>query len=77
MLAPRLALCRRRAIFQLLLQWFGAMIGTMANGHQPRPATLWRVTLESWLRYQGLIVIHRYSEFNATILSGDSFALSL
>jgi transposase InsO family protein len=50
---------QRQTIFRLLLQRFGAMIGNKTNGHQPRPATLWRVTVESWLRCQGLIVIRQ------------------
>jgi transposase InsO family protein len=50
---------QRQTIFRLLLQQFGAMIGKTAKGHQPSPATLWRVTVESWLRCQGLIVIRQ------------------
>jgi transposase InsO family protein len=48
---------QRPAIFRLLLRQFGAMIGKTVNEHQPRPATLWRVTVEAWLRCQGLIVV--------------------
>jgi hypothetical protein len=50
---------QRKMIFRLLLQRFGAMIGKTANGHQPQPATLWRVVVESWLRCQGLIVVRQ------------------
>jgi transposase InsO family protein len=50
---------QRQTTFRLLLQQFGAMIGKTAKGHQPSPATLWRVTVESWLRCQGLIVIRQ------------------
>jgi hypothetical protein len=50
---------QRQIIFLLLLQRFGATIGKMANGIYPRPATLWRETVESWVRCQGLIVIRR------------------
>jgi hypothetical protein len=50
---------RHQTIFRLLLQRFGAMIGKRAKGRQPSPATLWRVTVESWLRCQGLIVIRK------------------
>jgi hypothetical protein len=35
------------------------MIEEMANGCQPSPATLWRVTVESWFRCQALIVIRQ------------------
>jgi hypothetical protein len=48
---------QRKTIFGLLLIRFGAMLETTAKGHRPAPATLWRVTVESWLRCQGLIVI--------------------
>ena len=37
-----------QAIFLLLLQRFGAMLGKMTNGHHRRPATLWRVTVKTW-----------------------------
>jgi len=50
---------QRQTIFRLLLLRFGAMLGKTANGPQPRLATLWRVTVESWLRCQGLIVIRQ------------------
>jgi hypothetical protein len=29
------------------------------SGHPHRPATLWRVTVEAWLRRQGLIAIRQ------------------
>jgi transposase InsO family protein len=48
---------QRQTIFRLLLQQFGAMIGETTNGRHPAPATLWRVTVESWLRCQGLITV--------------------
>jgi transposase InsO family protein len=57
---------QRQTIFRLLLQRFGAMIGKTANGHQPSPATLWRVTVESWLRCQGLIVIRQNQNLSTT-----------
>ncbi|MEI2726565.1 MAG: hypothetical protein V9H26_24520 [Verrucomicrobiota bacterium] len=41
---------QRQTIFWLLLQRFGAMLVKTTNGHHPRPATLWRVTVEAWLR---------------------------
>jgi transposase InsO family protein len=50
---------QRQTIFRLLLQRFGAMIGKTAKGHHHRPATLWRLTVESWLRCQGLIVLRQ------------------
>lgn len=62
----RWTLRQRRTIFRLLLQRFGAMIGNTANGHQPRPATRWRVTVESWLRCQGLIVIRQNQNVSTT-----------
>src|SRR5208283_5365043 len=48
-----------QSIFRLLLRQFGAMIGKTANGRHPRPATLWRVTVEAWLRCQGLIAVRQ------------------
>ena len=62
----RWTLRQRRTIFRLLLRRFGAMIGSMANGPHPRPATLWRVTVESWLRGQGLIVIRLNQNVSTT-----------
>ena len=56
---PTLRWMLRRTIFRLRLQRFGAMIGNMANGHQPRPATQLRGSVESRLRCQGLIVIRQ------------------
>ena len=49
----------RHTIFRLLLHRFGAMLGKTTNGHHPKPATLWRVTVESWLRCQGLITVRQ------------------
>jgi hypothetical protein len=50
---------QRKAIFRLLLHQFGAMIGKPTNGTHPSAATLWRVTVESWLRCQGLIAVRQ------------------
>lgn len=57
---------QRQTIFRLLLQRFGDMIGKTANGHHPSPATLWRVTVESWLRCQGLIVVRQNQNVSTT-----------
>ncbi len=62
----RWTLRQRRTIFLLLLQRFGAMIGNTAKGHRLRPATPWRVTVESWLRCQGLIVIRQNQNVSTT-----------
>lgn len=62
----RWTLRQRRTIFGLLLHRFGAMIEKTANGPHPRPATLWRVTVESWLRCQGLIVIRQNQNVSTT-----------
>ncbi len=59
---------QRHTIFRLLLQRFGAMIEKTAKGHEPSPATLWRVTVESWLRCQGLIVIRQNQNVSTTLL---------
>lgn len=57
---------QRQTIFRLLLQRFGAMLGKTTNGHHPRPATLWRVTVETWLRCQGLITVRQYQKPNVS-----------
>lgn len=62
----RWTLRQRKIIFRLLLQEFGAMIEKTAHGHQPKPATLWRVTVESWLRRQGLISIRQNKNQNVS-----------
>jgi transposase InsO family protein len=50
---------QRKTIFGLLLKKFGAMLEKTTNERHLRPATLWRVTVESWLRCQGLIVVRQ------------------
>jgi hypothetical protein len=50
-------ICSDQEIFWLRLQQFRAMTGKLVNGNHPRRATLWRVTVESWLRCQGLIAV--------------------
>jgi hypothetical protein len=42
------------------------MIEEMANRHHPAPATLWRVTVESWLRFQGLLVVRQNPNVSTT-----------
>jgi transposase InsO family protein len=60
---------QRQTIFRLLLQQFGAMIGNTTNGTQPRPATAWRITVETWLRCQGLITIRQKQKPNVSTTS--------
>ena len=57
---------RRQTIFRLLLCQFGAMIGETTNGRYPAPATAWRITVESWLRYQGLITVRQNQKPNVS-----------
>lgn len=57
---------QRKEIFRLLLSQFGAIIGKPVNGHHHQPATLWRVTVESWLRCQGLIHVHQKQKPNVS-----------
>ncbi|MGD0251553.1 MAG: hypothetical protein ABSC01_02530 [Verrucomicrobiota bacterium] len=57
---------QRQIIFRLLLARFGAMIGKTTNGPHPRPATLWRVTVEAWLRCQGLIAVRQNQKPNVS-----------
>ena len=57
---------QRQTIFRLLLGQFGQMIGKTTKGCHPRPATLWRVTVESWLRCQGLIAVRQNQKPNVS-----------
>jgi hypothetical protein len=50
---------QRQTIFRLLLHQLGAMIGKPTNGTHPSAATLGRVTVESWLRCQGLMAVRQ------------------
>src|ERR1017187_612910 len=59
---------QRHTIFQLMFQHFRQMIGITTHGHHPRPATLWRLTVESWLRCPGLILIRQNQNVPATFL---------
>ena len=55
----RWTLRQRQIIFRLLLEEFGRMIGNMPKDDHRRVATLWRVTVEAWLRRQGLISVQQ------------------
>jgi len=55
----RWTLRQRQTIFRLLLLQFGQIVGSMAKDDHRSPATLWRVTVESWLRCQGLIAVRQ------------------
>jgi transposase InsO family protein len=50
---------QRRTIFRLLLHQFGVVSGKTSLGDHHRPATLWRITVEAWLRCQGLIAVRQ------------------
>jgi hypothetical protein len=50
---------QRQTIFRLLLQDFGQIIGNMVNEPHHRTATLWRLTVETWLHRQGLIFVRQ------------------
>jgi hypothetical protein len=49
----------RQTIFRLPLTRYGAMIVKITNGVHCCPSTLWRRTMEFWLRCQGLINVHQ------------------
>ena len=51
-------------IFRLLLARSGAMIGKTTNGRHLKPATAARVTVEAWLRCQGLITVRQNQKPN-------------
>jgi transposase InsO family protein len=57
---------QRQTIFRLLLHHFGVMSGKTTNAHHRAPATLWRVTVESWLRCQGLISVRQNQKPNVS-----------
>lgn len=57
---------QRQTIFRLLLHRFGAMIGKTTNGTHLRPATTWRITVEAWLRCQGLITVRQNQKLNVS-----------
>jgi transposase InsO family protein len=62
----RWTLRQRQTIFRLLLHQFGVMSGKMPKGRQPTPATTWRVTVEAWLRCQGLIAVRQNQKPNVS-----------
>ena len=57
---------QRQTIFRLLLHRFGVMSGKMPKGRQPAPATTWRITVEAWLRCQGLIAVRQNQKTNVS-----------
>jgi len=57
---------QRQTIFRLLLQQFGQMIESMPEKSHHSPATLWRVTVENWLRRQSLINVRRNQKENVS-----------
>jgi transposase InsO family protein len=62
----RWARCQRQTIFRLLLCQFGAIVGKTTNGRHLKPATAWRVTVEAWLRCQGLITVRQNQKPNVS-----------
>jgi transposase InsO family protein len=50
---------QRQAIFRLLLRSFGQKLGIMTKGNHRAVAAAWRLTVESWLRCQGLISVRQ------------------
>jgi hypothetical protein len=57
---------QRQTIFRLLLCQFGAIVGKTTNGTHLKPATAWRVTVETWLRCQDLIAVHQNQKPNVS-----------
>ena len=57
---------QRHTIFRLLLAQFAAMIGNLTNRAHLKPATAWRVTVESWLRCQNLIAVRQNQKTNVS-----------
>ena len=65
---------QRQHIFRLLFQQFGRTIGSMAKGNHHSPATAWRVTVEAWLRCQGLISIRQNQKPEVSTTSPKSWS---
>lgn len=65
----RWTLRQRQTIFRLLLHQFGQIVGSRAKDRHHSPATLWRVTVESWLRCQGLIAVRQNQKPNVSTTS--------
>jgi hypothetical protein len=57
---------QRQTIFRLLLCRFGEMVGKTTDGRHLKPATAWRVTVEAWLRCQGLITVRQNQKPNVS-----------
>ena len=60
---------QRQTIFRLLLHRFGVLSGKATLGDHRSPATLWRVTVESWLRCQNLIAVRQNQKPNVSTTS--------
>jgi transposase InsO family protein len=60
---------QRHTIFRLLLHQFGVMSGKLSAGDHRSPATIRRVTVESWLRCQGLIAVRHNQKPNVSTTS--------
>lgn len=65
----RWTLPQRHTIFRLLLHRFGVMSGKTTLDDHRTPATLWRVTVETWLRCQGLIAVRQNQKPNVSATS--------
>ena len=65
---------QRQTIFRLLLQQVGQMIGAMAKGNHHLLATVWRVTMESWLRRQRLISVGQNQEQKVSTNSPENWS---
>jgi transposase InsO family protein len=65
----RWTLRQRQTIFRLLLQQFGVTSGKLSAGDHRPPATLWRVTVETWLRCQNLIAVRQNQKTNVSTTS--------
>jgi transposase InsO family protein len=65
----RWSLRQRQTIFRLLLHQFGVLSGKLSPGDRRPPATIWRVTVESWLRCQNLIAVRQNQNANVSTTS--------
>jgi transposase InsO family protein len=65
---------QRQTIFRLLLQKFGQTIGSMPQDDHHTHAAAWRLTVESWLRCQGLIVVRQNQNQKVSTTSPNTWS---
>src|SRR5208282_4822929 len=64
---------QRPTIFRLLFPHFERMMADTAKEHHPRAVTLWRLTVETWLRCQGRMSVRRNRKQKVAPTSPESW----